>query len=93
MPRPSEPRLAQIAIGALLLVIIRSLSEFFRLRYLHGQALDIGKLAPYVAGALFAAVALAFTVICYFTGRYRASMAITVGTIILLFVYKVAAAG
>src|SRR5215813_14215890 len=38
-----------------LLVIVRSLSEFFRLQCLHGEALVI---ALYVAGALFAAVAL-----------------------------------
>jgi len=45
-----------------LLVIVRSLSEFFRLQYLHGEALAVGQLTPYVAGALFAAVALALTV-------------------------------
>ena len=93
MMRPSPLRLAQLAIGVLLLVIVRSLSEFFRLQYLHGEALAVVQVAPYVAGALFAAVALALTLICYFAGRYRASIAITVTTVTLLFVYKVAVVG
>ena len=93
MPRPSEPRLAQVSIGVLLLVIVRSLGEFFRLRYLHGDALVIGQVTPYVAGALFAVIALALTVLCYFASLYRTSMAITAATLALLFVYKVAIVG
>jgi len=93
MPRPSEPRLAQVSIGVLLLVIVRSLGEFFRLQYLHGDALVIGRVTPYVAGALFAVIALALTVLCYFASLYRTSMAITAGTLALLFVYKVAIVG
>ena len=90
MTRPSEPRLAQVCIGVLLLVIVRSLSELFRLQYVHGDALLIGQVTPYVAGALFASVALALTVVCTFASLYRASMAIAATTLILLFVYKVA---
>ena len=54
MTRLSELRIAQISIGILLLVIIRSLGEYFRLQYLHGDALVIGQVTPYFAGALFA---------------------------------------
>jgi hypothetical protein len=93
MTRPSELRLAQVCIGVLLLVIIRSLGEFFRLQYMHGEALVIEQVAPYVAGALFATIALALTVICYFANLYRISMAITGTTLILLLVYKVAIVG
>lgn len=93
MTRPSDLRLAQISIGVLLLVIVRSLGEFFRLHYLHGDALVIGQVSPYVAGALFAAVALALTVTCYFTSLYRVSIAITAATLVLLSVYKVAVVG
>jgi hypothetical protein len=93
MTRPSEWRLAQISIGVLLLVIVRSLSEVFRLQYLHGEALVMGKVTPYVVGALFAAVALALAVICYFAGLYRASIAVTATTLILQFIYKVVVVG
>lgn len=93
MTRPSDLRLAQISIGLLLLVIVRCLGEFFRLYYVYADALAIGQVTPYVAGALFAAVALALAVIGYFTGRYRVSIAIAAATIALLFVYKVAVVG
>lgn len=93
MTWPSEPRLAQACICVLLLGIVRSLGEFFRLQYVHGEALNIAQVTPYVAGALFATVALALTVIFYFASRYRTSMAITAISLILLFVYKVVAIG
>jgi hypothetical protein len=89
MTRTSELRLAQVFIAVLLLVIIRSLGEVFRLQYLHGDALVIGQVIPYVIGALFAAVGLALTLICYFVSRYRTSTAIAATTLILLFLYKV----
>ena len=93
MNRPSEPRLAQVSIGLLLLVIIRSLSEYFRLQYVHGDALHVGQVTPYVAGALFAAIALALTVFCYFAGLYRTSIAITAASLIVLCLYKVVVVG
>ena len=71
MTQPSNMRLAQIAIGVLLLVIVRSLGEYFRLQYLHGDALVVDQVTPFVAGALFAAVALAATMICYALRLYR----------------------
>jgi len=93
MRRPLELKLAQVSIGVLLLVIVRSLSEFFRLHYVYGEALVIGQVSPYIAGALFAAVALAMTIICYFASLYRTSMAITATSLILLFIYKVVVVG
>jgi hypothetical protein len=93
MARPTTLRLAQVSIGVLLLVIVRSLGEYFRLQYPHGDALVIGQVTPYVAGALFAAVALALAVLCYFTSLFQTSIAIAAATVILLFAYKVAVVG
>jgi hypothetical protein len=66
--------LLTVSIGVLLLVIVRLLSEVFRLQHLHGEAFVIGQVTPYVAGALFAAVAFALTVICYFASLFRIFM-------------------
>jgi hypothetical protein len=76
-----------------LLVIVRSLSEVFRLHFLLGETLVIGQVTPYVVGALFATVALALTIICYFASLYRISLAIAVATLVLLFVCKVVVVG
>lgn len=91
--RPTHLRLAQVAIGVLLLIILRSLGEIFRLQHLHGEALTVTQVVPYVGGALFAAAALAFSLLCYFVGRYLGSIAVTVATILLLFTYKVVILG
>jgi hypothetical protein len=72
---------AQVSIGVLLLVIIRSLGEYFRLQYLYGDALVIGQVTPYVAGALFAAVALAVMATSYFAGLYRIPIALAAATV------------
>jgi len=89
----TPPRFAQVGIGILLLVIIRSLAEYFGLRHVHGDALTIAQVTPYVAGALFAAVALALTVACYLAAFHRASIGITIATIVSLLIYKIAVVG
>jgi hypothetical protein len=93
MIRFSEQRLAQVSVAVLLLVIIRSLGEYFRLQYLHGDALALAQVTPYVAGALFAAVALAASLTCYLAHFYRVSIAIAAAVLVTLFVYKVAIVG
>lgn len=93
MGRISAQGLAQVSIGILLLVIIRSLGEYFRLRYLYGDALAVPQVTPYIAGALFTAVALVLTVISYFATRYRVSTAIAAAAVVVLLVYKVAVVG
>lgn len=91
--RPRVLRLAQLSLCVLLLVIIRSLSEVFRLQYQYGAELVIGQITPYISGALFAAIALAIVVVCYFGSFYRTVIAITGVTVIFLFVYKVVSVG
>jgi len=76
-----------------LVVIVRSLGEYFRLQYLYGDALLIGQVTPYVAGALFAAVALALALACYLAGLYRVTIAVVTATVTVLLIYKVAAIG
>lgn len=93
MARPSNVRLAQVAIGVLLLVIVRSLGEYFRLQYLHGDALLVDQVTPFVAGALFATVTLALTMVCYVFRFYRIAICLTAATLIVLATYKVAVVG
>ena len=89
MKRPSLQRIAEISIVILLVIIARSLGEVFRLRYMHGAALTIPMLMPFVTGALFATVAAIIVSISYFVGRYKLATALALATIAGLFVYKV----
>jgi hypothetical protein len=86
----TSQRLAQVGIGTLMLVVIRSLAEYFRLGYVHGEALTFAQVTPYVGGALFACVALATVLLCYLAGFYRLSMGVSLATVLALLVYKVA---
>jgi hypothetical protein len=87
--RPSAQRLAQVGIAAQFLALIRTLAEFFRLRSEQGSALTIPDIAPYVTGALMAAIGTAVAVGCYFMGRNRLAAGASGLTIAVLFAYKV----
>ncbi len=86
-------RLSQIGLGVLLLIIVRSLAEFFRLQYVHGDALPIAQVAPYVGSALFVALVLGAALACHVWGRYRLVIGIAVATVAILLVYKIAVVG
>ncbi len=51
----SKERWAQIGITIELLIVIRTLGEFFRLRHVQAANFSIALATPYVAGALIAA--------------------------------------
>ena len=91
--RPSPSLLANIGVGVLLLIIIRSLSEIFRLEYVRGDALTTAEIRPFVAGALGAVVALAAALLANWTERQRLSATIALCAVILLLIYKVSALG
>jgi len=93
MSRISAERLSQIGVGVLLLIIIRSLSEVFRLQYAHGDALTIAQVTPYVGSALFTAIVLAAALVCHALGRYRIVMGGVVATVLVLLVYKIVVIG
>lgn len=83
-------RLSQISVAVLLLIVIRSLGEFFRLLYLHGEALTIAQTVPYVGSALFTAIVLAVALTCHAWGRYRIVIGVVIATVVLLLAYKIA---
>ncbi len=93
MSRIAPERLSQIGVGVLLLIVIRSLSEVFRLQYVHGDALTIAQVTPFVGSALFTAIVLAAALVCHVWGRYRVVIAAVIATVVLLLVYKIAVIG
>jgi hypothetical protein len=93
MARLTPRRLSQISVGVLLLIVIRSLGEVFRLRYLYGDALTIAKVEPYVASALFVTIVLTAALVCHALARYRIVIAAAIATVLLLLVYKIAVIG
>jgi hypothetical protein len=93
MKRLPPERLSQIGIGILLLIIIRTLGEVFRLSYVNGDALAVAQLKPYVGSALFASIVLAAALICHAWGRYRIVVGLAIATVVLLLTYKIVVIG
>jgi hypothetical protein len=89
----TAPRLARVGLAILLLIVVRSLAEFFRLKYAHGDSLTIAQVTPFVVGALTATLALALAAIWHAADFHRASIATTLAAIIGLLTYKIVAIG
>jgi len=82
-------RLAQLGICVQFLALVRSLGEVLRLQHVHGGALPVSSVAPYVGGGLLAALLTWAAVLCYFAGRDRAAVGVAGLTIVALLVIKV----
>lgn len=89
----TKERWAQIGITVEFLVILRTLGEFFRLRYVHAPNFSMSVVALYGAGALIAVGSCWAGVTLYFLRRYALAAWITLATIPLLLVYKLALIG
>jgi VanZ family protein len=87
MLRISTRRLAQVAIGLLIVVVIRTLSEILRL-YNPAIIGSNADLRVYVIGSLAAAVAALATHIFHALGHDRLVLLVTSITIIALLIYK-----
>jgi hypothetical protein len=90
MLRISTRRLAQVAIGLLIVVVIRTLSEILRL-YNPSVIGPDAHLRVYLIGSLAAAVAALATHILHALGYDRLVLVVTSITIIALLIYKITA--
>jgi sugar phosphate permease len=75
------------------LALVRTLTEYYRLRYVRGTALGLADVAPYITGGLIAAVGAWAAVLAYFFERYRVAIGIVVGVVVAMLVYKVVVLG
>jgi hypothetical protein len=91
--RVTKERWAQIGITIEFLIVVRALGEFFRQRYVYGTNFSNAVAALYVGGALIAVCSSWAGVTFYFFRRYTLSAWITLATIPVLLVYKIAVIG
>jgi hypothetical protein len=93
MARISARRLSELAITGMFLALIRTLAEYYRLRYVRGMALGMTEVAPYITGGLMASLGAWAAVVAYFVGRYRVAIGIVVAVVMAMVVYKVVVIG
>ena len=89
MRRLSPQRLAQGALLVLLLALLRTVGEYYRLRAALGPAAGLTAFGSYVGGLLLGLAGLTVAQVLYFGGRYRAVVATIALTLALLLAYKV----
>ena len=93
MTRLTGERLAKAGIAVQFLALVRTLSEYFRLKHvLHAQfTIAVGE--PFIVGALIAAVSCGAAVMLCFLRRYSLSIAVSIAAILTLLLYKIVAIG
>ncbi len=75
------------------LALVRTLSEFFRLKYVFRAEFTIAMGEPFIVGALIAAVTCWVAVMSFFFRRYTVSVTVSIAAIVTLLVYKLVAVG
>lgn len=91
--RVGSRRLAQVLIAVLLIALLRTLAEIFRLRHVRGSSLTLDEAAPYVVGGIIAGAGTLAGVLAYFANRYRLAGLLVALAILTMLVYKVVAIG
>ncbi len=93
MARLSTERLAQAGILILLLALLRTVGEYYRLRTQLGASLGFEAFAPFITGLLLGLAGLVVGVVLHFGGRFRAVVAVVAATLGVLLVYKLRVIG
>ena len=71
MKSPSPERVAQAGIGLLFVVILRTVGEYYRLRWSLGPEAGLKAFEPFIPGLLLAVIGTMAAVALYFTRRFR----------------------
>lgn len=79
---------ARVAIVIVLIALIRSIAEFFRLAYIHNNALTIEQIKPFMVGSIVAAVGCLAMTIFSFYAKNKIVIAISLFTIASMLLVK-----
>jgi hypothetical protein len=85
----TRERWAQIGITVQFLIVVRTIGEIFRLRYIQGPGFSVAVAMPYLGGAFIAACACWVGVTLYFFRRFTLSAWLALATVVILLVYKI----
>jgi hypothetical protein len=85
--RPSDERLAQGSLLLLLVIIARTLLEYYRLRAARAVS-GLEEFEPYLTGTFLAVTGTMLAMLYFFARRWRGVMITTGLTIVTLLVYK-----
>ena len=84
---------ARAGIVVQLVILIRTIAEFYRLRHYYGAADALVRYEPYIGGLLIDAVLCLTAVALLFWKKPRAAATIAAATILILLAYKLLVIG
>ncbi len=71
MKSPSPERVAQVGIGILFVAVLRTVGEYYRLRWSLGPEPGLKAFEPFIPGLLLAVIGTMAAVGLYFARRFR----------------------
>ena len=84
----NRERWAKVGITIQFLALVRNLGEYFRLKHVHGPALSLALVEPFVTGAFITACLCWLAVLLFFFRRYTSALVISAATVVALLAYK-----
>ena len=82
-------RLAKLGITIQFMALVRCLFEYYRLKHFSADALTLGAIEPFLAGALIAATCAWIAVVFFFLGKHKIVIAVSGATVALLLSCKI----
>lgn len=83
-----EKKISRIALFAILLAVIRSIAEPFRMEYVASASPVFSQIKPFLVGALISSVGLSFMLLFFLYNWYKTVILIGVLAIILMLIVK-----
>ena len=89
----TRERWAKVGITVQFLALVRTLGEYFRLKYVHGARPSLTLVEPFITGALLVALLCWLSVALFFFRRCTSALLVSVATVLALLAYKLHAIG
>ncbi|HYL92051.1 MAG TPA: hypothetical protein VEW69_02725 [Alphaproteobacteria bacterium] len=81
--------LAQAGIAVQFLALVRTLGEYFRLKYVHGGPPSPAMAELLITGAMITSICAGLAVGLYFAGKYKATVGVATATVLVLLGFKI----
>ncbi len=88
MRSPTPERLAQVGISILFIAILRTVGEYYRLRWSLGPQAGLKAFEPFIPGLLLAVIGTMATVALFFARRFRLVVWAAGAVVLGLILYK-----
>lgn len=91
--RLTQEQWAKVGILIQFLALVRTLLEYFRLKYVYGAQFTPTLGEPFITAALLSALLCWLAVMLFFFRRYTSALLVSILTVFVLLIYKILVIG